>query len=158
MNPNIDKVKLSFLGIGDSPDETEERKRIYEQAKNQWPVDPKISSCAYIQSTVKNVQNAIDAALRAKTQDDSKGNQRVQNRYIDAYTWYRNDVQTMYNNMQCEKLQDQEESQQFFETQYDQLEKVKGLSEKTGNTTKYIIFGMLVLVVGVAGYILLKKD
>lgn len=145
------------LNLFDGPDENAERQRIYNEAKNKWPIDEELSSCDHLIATSKAIKAAIDAAYQTKSIDDGKGNQRVQNRIIDAYTWRKNDVDGMYNSKNCDEVIKDQESKEFFDTQYQNLEKVKGLTEETGNTTKYLIFGMLGLVVVVSGIIIFKK-
>lgn len=148
---------LNILGLFEGPDETKERERQYMEAKNRFPVDAKISDCYHLQATMKSVKDVVDAAYQSRTLDDSKGNVRVKNRTIDAYTKYLNEVTALYNSKQCEKAQADLESQQFFDTQYENLERVKGLGDAATNTTKYIVFGMLGVVVVVSGIIIFKK-
>lgn len=147
----------NYLNLFDGPDEGLEREKRYLEAKNQFPVDAKISDCYHLQAVMKNVKAVIDAAYQSKTLKDTKGNQRVQNRTIDGYTRYMNEVAALYNNKQCEKMQSDLESKEFFDTQYENLERVKGLGDAASNTTKYIVFGMIGAVVLVAGIIIFKK-
>jgi hypothetical protein len=149
---------MSFLGIGSGVDEDAERQRFYNEAKNKFPIDAKISTCESLLATAKNVQLVIDGALQTKASSDTKANQRVQNRIIDGYTWWLNDVKAMYNTKQCDDVIMKEDQEEYLDSQYSQLERVKGLSAKTSNTTKYLIIGMLVVVVGVAGVILYKEN
>jgi hypothetical protein len=148
---------LNLLGLFEGPDESEERQKIYNQSVVKWPINEKITSCEQLQAMIDDIQNAINSALQSKVNDDRNANQRVQNRYIDAYTWRQNDVKAMYGKKQCAQTLEDQEQKEFFDNQYQNLERVKGLSDKAGNTTKYLVFGMLGVVVVISSIIIFKK-
>jgi hypothetical protein len=148
---------LNLLGLFEGPDESEERQKIYNQAVAKWPINEKITSCEQLQAMIDDIQNAINSAMQSKVNDDRNANQRVQNRYIDAYTWRQNDVKAMYGKKQCAQMLEDQEQKEFFDNQYENLERVKGLSDKAGNTTKYLVFGMLGVVVVISSIIIFKK-
>lgn len=137
-------------------DEGAERQRIYNDVKAKYPLTGKLT-CDNILAMSKSIQNDIDAFYEKKTLDDSSGNQRVQNRHIDMYTSYKTEIDKVFLYNNCEEKMSDAESKEFFDTQYDNLERVKGLSEDAGDTTKYLIFGMLGVVVIVAGIIIFKN-
>lgn len=149
---------VAFLGIGEGADETKEREKTYNYAKQNWPADVKYTTCADLKMLMAGVQLGVDAAYQSKTLDDSKDNQKVNNRTIDGYTRWLNELKVMNTQKQCVELQEAAEEKEFFDTQYDNLERVQGLSDEAGNKTKYLIFGMLGVVVLISGYIILKKD
>lgn len=149
---------LNVLGLFEGPDESAERERIYKEAVNKYPADPKISTCEYLQSTITSIQDVINSAMQTKVNDDRNAVQRVQNRYIDAYTWRQNDIKAMFSLKQCAQIMEDAEQKEFFDTQYENLERVKGLSDKAGNTTKYLVFGMLGVVVVISSIIIFKKN
>lgn len=145
------------LNLFSGPDENAERQRTYNEAKQKWPVDQKGTSCETLQAIIDNIQLSINSAMQTKAIANKAGTTRVQNRIIDGYTWWQNDVKSIYNLKQCEKIQAEQEQKEFFDTQYENLEKVQGLSQAAGSTTKYVVLGMLGLTVVVAGIILFKK-
>lgn len=140
-----------------SVDENAAREATYKEASERHSLPAKGADCYGLESLMKNVSADIRAYEEKKTRDSSAGNQRIQNRYIDGYTRYLNELQYLYNNMQCERAEAELEEQKFFEQQQQQLESVKQLTQQTSNTSKYIIWGMLGLIVIVAGIIVIKK-
>lgn len=153
VQPHQDYLNLFGSGV----DEQAEREKAYQEAKLTYPVDQKFVTCENISIIERAVQLAIDGFVSRKANDSSAGNIRVMNRYIDGYTKWLNEVKVMYQGMQCEKKIADQEAKEFFDTQYTNLEKVQQLSEDTGSGTKYLIFGMLGLVVLVSGVIIFKK-
>lgn len=144
--------------FGGGVDETAERVKTYNEAKNRWPANTKISTCDSLETIIQAIQLSIDAEIQSKANDDSAANARIRNRYIDGYTQWMNEVKVMYTDKKCEQQKADQESKQFFDTQYENLQRVQGLSKSAGNTTKYLIFGMLGLVVLVSGIIIFKKN
>lgn len=149
----------NYLNLfGSNVDEQAEREKAYQEARLTWPVNQKTVTCEKLSLVDRAVQLAIDGLIQRKANDSSAGNIRIMNRYIDGYTKWLNEVKVMYQGMQCEKKIADQESKEFFDTQYTNLEKVQQLSEDTGSGTKYLIFGMLGLVVIVSGIIIFKKN
>ncbi len=158
---NLDRTQHSqyFLNLfgSNKVDEAAEREKIYNEAKVNWPVSSK-STCEDVKNSAYSLGLAIDQEYQSKTLDASAGNQRIRNRYIDGWTKWQNEMKAMYESMECLEVKEEQEEKEFFDTQFDNLKRAKDLSTASGNTTKYLIFGMLGVVVVISTIIIFKKD
>lgn len=140
-----------------STDEQAARESTYQEAVQKYPLDIYKYTCNDLDIVRKNLQLEIDAYIAKKAQDGSSGNERIQNRYIDGYQRRLNEIESMYNTNNCAEIKKQQEREQFLREQQQQLEQVQKLATTTSKTSKYIIWGMLGLIVVVSGVIIIKK-
>lgn len=134
-------------------DEDKERQAAYNQAVIKWPVGK--GDCATLENSIANITSEIDRLMQSKVTNGGAG--RVQSRTIDGYSRRQSELQTYYQNAACVKSAKAAETQQFYDEQINQLNAVKGITTKTSSATKYIVIGMLSLVVVVAGVLIIKK-
>lgn len=150
--PQAGEVHLNLFGSGIN--EEAERVKKYEEAKAKFPYDPKTGSCDQLQTLIENV--ALD--IRQMEERIARGDtNRVGKRYVDGFNRWKTELEQFKNNMQCVKIQEEQEKQEFFETQNKQLEQVKKIAGTTNKTSTYILVGMIGLVLTVSGIIIYKK-
>lgn len=134
-------------------DEEMERTKAYNAAVLKWPLGK--GDCKTLEDSIASITNEIDRLMQVKVTDGGKGT--VQSRIIDGYDRRRSELKAYYQKANCVKMAAEEETQSFYDQQLKQLDAVKGLTKATSGATKYIVIGMLGLIVVVAGVVIVKK-
>lgn len=142
--------KLNLFG---AVDEAAERVKTYQEAVRKYPLGK--GDCATVQDIIFKLKTDIAKWIQEKATIGGKGG--VQNRYIDGYSKRLTEMENRLNDLGCVAADKKAQTEADYQMQLDLLGQAKGLTDKAGNTTKYIIWGMLGLVVVVAGVIIIKK-
>lgn len=145
------------LNLFGKVDENAEREKRYQEALAKYPASSKMG-CDQLESMIVNIKNEISLKEEEKVNNmASGGSGRVQDRELYGWNKRRTELEAMYSNLKCAEIKEEAASQKFNETQISQLAKVKELSDTSGNATKYIIWGLLGVVVVVATVIIIRK-
>ncbi len=146
-----------FLNLFGKTDENAEREARYRTALAKYPADTK-SDCLTLGAIVQNIEADI-----SRTQEDrvsnvaAGGSGRIQDRELYGLGKRQQEVLSLYNNAQCTKKFEDAEAQAFQDAQLTQLEKVTTLTKNESKASSYILYGMIGLVVIVAGVLIYKS-
>jgi len=147
---------LNLFGISFKKDYSEvDRLKYYQEAKRKYPFDVAKADCESLGILIDNVGLDIRQMEERRASGDSGGD--YAERYIDGFTRYKVELEQKKNALQCEARLAEEKEQKFYDTQIEQLQKVKSLSSTAGKTSTIVIFGMIGLVVLVSGIVIYKK-
>lgn len=150
--PGADDRHLNLFG---GPDETAERERIYyTEAMPKYPIN-KLTTCNDLSVMIEQCNEDVQKMMRQRAAGGTTD--RVVARYQDAYDRRLTELKQAYAGAQCEVLKDKAEKAEFFDTQLNQLGRVKSLSANTDKLSTYVMIGLLLMVVGVSGIVIVKK-
>jgi hypothetical protein len=148
-NPQVDQA-LNLFG---KADEDAERVKTYQEAIRKYPLGK--GDCATVKSIIEGLNQDISKWVQQKATDGGKGT--VQNRYIDGYSKRLSEMQKRLSDLGCAAAEKAAQTEADYQMQLNLLDQAKGLTDKAGSATKYIIWGMLGIVVIVSGIIIIKK-
>lgn len=146
-----------YLNLFGKVDENAEREKRYQTALLEYPASTK-TGCDQLEALVSNINLKLNEITERRASTVAAGGSgRIEDRELYGYGKRKTELESMYNNLQCAQIKNEAEQKKFYETQVEQLEKVTELGKDTGNATKYIVWGMLGIVVVIATIIIIKK-
>lgn len=141
------------LNLFGQVDEAAERAKTYQEAVRKYPLGK--GDCTTVQNILTSLTSDIDNLIKKKATEGGAG--RIENRQIDGYSKRRTEMEKKLADLGCAATQKAAQTQADYDMQLNLLEQTKGLTAKAGSTTKYIIWGMLGLIVVVAGLVIIRK-
>jgi hypothetical protein len=150
----------SLIGSGGNPAEptpaANSEDDFADEIRGRYPVTAK-SNCYDLAAIEKSVKQEIDSLYQkntlAKSQATISGNTTI----INGYQKYHDQVVAYYNKMQCDNVIAAAEQQESVDANLSLLDRAQALTKNVDKTATYIIIGMIILVVGVAGVVVYKK-
>ena len=150
---------LTILGTcigGGCGSNTNDIQLAYEQALAKYP-DP--NTCAVLMGYIDAIGTDIASMTQQQTQAASAGGSgRPQSKTEQGWTQRQAELQSLSGQWQCAAFAQQQATNTQLQEGQQQLAYAKNLFSATGNnTTTYVVFGMLGLVVIVSGILIFSK-
>lgn len=154
--PPAPSAHLNILGINEGYGELDyfERMARYAETLTKYPITVK-SNCTTIRIQIE--QCSADLERVTKLRASGTVTDRVIAREQAAYETRLAELKQYQSKLRCSETEAEKQSQQFFDTQYDQLKKIKGLSDSQSSGATWLIYGMIGLMVLVSGIIIYRK-
>jgi hypothetical protein len=147
-------VHLNLFG---RVDEGKEREKRYQEVLARYPADTK-TNCDQLEGMLKTIRSEIAGKEEQRVRSmASGGSGRPENRELYGLNKRRVELEGLYNNMRCAEIKEEVAAKAFNETQITNLERVSQISKDTGKATKYIVWGMLGVVVLVTTIVIIRK-
>jgi hypothetical protein len=157
VEPIRDADKLNFLGLGDSYSETDalEKAKRLSEARAKYPID-KLTTCESVAVMIEQCAADLDRVEKIRAAGGSITDRVIAREQI-AWETRLSELKQWQSGQQCAIKLEAQQQNEFYDTQFTQLQRVKSLSDGTAKSSTYLVYGMIAVFVIVAGVIIVKK-
>jgi hypothetical protein len=157
VEPMPDADKINFLGIGEGYgdlDTYEKAKRLSE-ARAKYPID-KLTTCTSVAIMIEQCAADLDRVMKTRAAGGSIQDRVIAREQI-AWETRLTELKQWQSGQQCAAQVEAQQQTEFYDTQFNQLQRVKSLSDGTAKSSTYLVYGMIAVFVIIAGVIIVKK-